>query len=177
MARCGSLDALKYLYSINRHFNWYILRLATENGHLEMLKWLISLEISNNMYMCSRMVALAAANGHLDIIIWLSTIGLKCTSNSARVAVVNGHLNVVKYHASLGIYYNEDVGTADGNGYLEMFKWLHKNGHLEMIKYLRKTFNMECSVDIIQLVRNGHLNVARYIHKRNEEYLSNHLEG
>ena len=90
-----------------RAWNNLALRWAAENGHLDVLKWLVSTFNLNSEDVRSddnRALQLAAEYGHLDVLKWLvSTFNLNSDDVRSRNnyalqwAASEGHLDVVKY--------------------------------------------------------------------------------
>ena len=91
--------------------------LASHNGHLDVVKYLV--EHGVNIKTLNESLHLAARNGHLNIVKYLIENGADVNSASRHtlednyallVAAKNGHLNIVKYLVSIGNY---DSSTLD----------------------------------------------------------------
>jgi hypothetical protein len=85
-------------------FNNYAIRLAAENGHLEVVKYLYSIgcdpTVDDNYA-----ILLAAKNGHLEVVKYLYSIGCDPTAvNNWAIewASENGHTEVVEFLKSVG---------------------------------------------------------------------------
>ncbi|AFX93084.1 putative ankyrin repeat protein [Megavirus courdo11] len=138
---------------------------ASKFGHLEIIKYLISLGKKDNgqhiKCSCNRSMVKAAKKGYIDIVKYFISIGTNINyKNQAvfRKSAKKGHLNIVKYLVELGaniqIYDNDAIKYAAFYGHLDMVKYLVEkgaditaednfvvsyaacNGYLEMVKYL-----------------------------------------
>ncbi len=124
----GNLLVVKSL--IVNNVNSKHIQLASENGHIEIVKYLVSLGAdytANN----NRAIQWASLNGHLAIVKYLVLLGADYTANNNRAiqcASRNGHLAIVKYLVLLGADY-----TANNNYAIQ---WASGNGHLTVVKYL-----------------------------------------
>jgi hypothetical protein len=102
---------------------------ATENGYLNMVKWLYTIDdyIYENEY--TDIMNLTAENGRLDILKFLHEIGYKCDYAAMDSAAEFGYMDIVQWlHenraegcSNYGIY------GAALNGYPEIAKWLYLN--------------------------------------------------
>ncbi len=100
----GRMDFV--LISLNKEANIHIddVRLASKNGHLEVVKYLVSLGAnirSENDFA----LKYASRNGHLEVVKYLVSLGANIHADydyAVKYASQNGHLDVVKYLVSLG---------------------------------------------------------------------------
>lgn len=77
-------------------------RWACGNGHLEIAKWLVSLEVDTHAYN-NDAFCLACAFGHLEIAKWLYSMGgVEEHVCAFREACENGHVEIVKWLYALG---------------------------------------------------------------------------
>jgi len=128
------ISAVNKLYTIEVTSKDYnsILKFASENGFLEIVKLIIELGVKvtadNN---CA--VKRASVNGHLDVVKYLVKHGADLTANNnfaLGLAAKNGHLDVVKYIVSHG----GDVNAQDNYAIIAA----SQSGHLDIVKYLVK---------------------------------------
>jgi hypothetical protein len=93
---------------------------ACENGHLEIVKYLVSIGItlddirSND----SEAINIACANGHVEIVKYLVSLGLTLEdirsndSEAVKLACERGRINIIKYFISIGLTL-EDMRSND----------------------------------------------------------------
>jgi sulfur relay (sulfurtransferase) DsrC/TusE family protein len=156
---------------------------ASENGHLSVVKYLMSLPkeygidpAAENNYA----IRYASENGHLSVVKYL--IGLPkeykidpaARDNYAiRYASANGHLDVVKYLISLPKEYKIDPAAKNNIA----IRLASQNGHLEVVKYLiglPKEYGINPDAgnnEAIKYARhNRHLSVVNYLLSLPKEY-------
>ncbi len=117
--------------------NDYALRLASQGGHLDIVKYLINAgaDIHGNDDFALRW---ASNNGHLEVVKYLVELkpdGAKIHAfddYALRYSSRNGHLDIVKYLVELkpdgaNIHANDDGALG----------WASINGHLEIVRYLK----------------------------------------
>ena len=108
-------------------FNHMPLSYASENGNLEIVKYLI--EHGALIY---HSVVDASKNGHLEVVKYLTDHGANIRNPlgflALKFAISHGHLDVVKYLVEQGA----DVRAADDYA----LRAASANGHLEVVKYL-----------------------------------------
>ena len=104
------LDSIRYTsisdnqsVDVTAYFN-YAIRQASENGYLEVVKYLVSqgadISADNN---CA--VKWASENGYLNIVKYLVSQGADIASSdnyAVKSAIMNGHIDVVRYLISQG---------------------------------------------------------------------------
>ncbi len=118
---CGANIAFSYDYPT---------KYASKNGHLEIVKYLVSLGAdirSDDDYA----IRYASCNCHFEVVKYLISIGANFRSNddyAVRHASKNGQLETVKYLVSVGanIRSNDDYAV----------RRALKNSHLEVVNYL-----------------------------------------
>ena len=145
----------------------YGLRIASWNGHLEIVKYLISqgADIHAND---DRALKWAIEMGQDEVVKFLIEKGANIHTNddeALRWASYHGHLDMVKYLVSRGadIHANDDISLiwASRYGYLGVIKylvsqganihaqndislrWASQNGHTEVVKYLKDMIAQE----------------------------------
>ena len=149
------LVLIHYNYTKNK-----ALRLASENGHLPVVKYLVELGADIH-YFDNYAVRWASRYGHLEIVKHLVEHGADVTAEdnyAVRWASRNEHLSVVKY-----LVENAADITAQDN---YAVRWASRYGHLEIVKYL-----VEHGADITDdnnyavrwASRNEHLSVVKYL--------------
>ena len=122
--RMGLLEAVKWLScdmdSNNELLNdihsgiIVALQRASQNGHLEVVKYLINLGLNSNNELLNDIrsednyaLRYAACNGHFEVVKYLISFGLTIDDIRSRnmralqLAAHNGHLEVVKYLQSI----------------------------------------------------------------------------
>ncbi len=111
-------------------YNEEALRDAVMNGHLEMVRYLVSkgadIHAEDN-----EALGWAAEYGHLEVVSYLVSQGgdIHAYDDQAlRWAAENGHLEVVQYLVSQGGDIHADNDDA--------LRWAAGNGHLEVVSYL-----------------------------------------
>eukprot|EP00798_Chlamydomonas_sp_ICE-L_P000889 gene889-5695_t len=101
---------------------------AAQNGHVELLQWLLS----HTSEQCTPFAMdLAARNGHLPILTWLHTNKAGgCTDLAADWAACRGHDGVLKwlYHHTASRCSAVATMVAAGRGDIAMLKWLCQQG-------------------------------------------------
>lgn len=178
----GQVNILKYLISICHIHNEgdvYAknidkMKLAASNGHLDTIKYLISLDTDKNKItklLLDDSLLKAAFFGHLHIIEYLDKhvkySNVKLTE-AFKEAARNGYLHILEYligsetaDRKINIHQNEEYA----------FTWAAFNGHLHILKYL---ISLEGTHDRINIhIRNenaftlaathGHLHILKYL--------------
>jgi len=82
----------------------YLLKSASEHGHLELIKHLVSLGADVTKY-SNYSLRYASKNGHFKVVKYLISQGAGITDDhnfAVRMASLNGHLELVKYLVSKG---------------------------------------------------------------------------
>jgi len=141
------------------------LHYSAENGHLEAVKYLVS--IGANVHFDYEdtpqlsALQLSAESGYLEVVKYLASVGANVHADddyALGLSAKHGHLEVVKYLVDIGADVHANDGYAlrwsAGNGYLETVKylvsiganihacddyalrWSACHGHLEIVKYL-----------------------------------------
>jgi ankyrin repeat protein len=181
-AKVGNLDEVKECLQQNVNVNdqdingWTALRLASQYGHLEVVRCLVidgkaNVEMKEN----NGQTALhrASWNGHLDVVQFLvrdCKATMDCRSNAGwtalHLACENGHLEVVQYLVRNS---NDDMDVKENKG----FTSLHlacRYGHLEVVRYLVRDGRADVGaktnngVTTLHLAcQNGHLEVVQYL--------------
>ena len=114
----------------------YALRYASENGHLDVVKYLVEFKPDGANIHAQNDDALrwASNNDHLDIVKYLVELkpdGANIHANDDDALILaskNGHLDIVKYlvGADANIHAQDDYALL----------WASYNGHIEVVKYL-----------------------------------------
>ena len=135
----------------------YALIYSVNNGHFEIVKYLITHGANdNNEYTLIE----SAKNGHLDIVKYLVEHGADIHTDddkAFRVSAINGHLDVVKFLIKNGA----DIHSGDD----EALKESIENGHVEVVKSL-VTKGVDIGFfdfnDFIYNLRDNQVNVLKY---------------
>jgi hypothetical protein len=92
----GYIEVLKN--NDNLYFTQYAIEWASQNGYVEVIKWLYNNRPERWTYTAMN---LASKNGHLEIIKWLHQNKIEEFTTYAAYAIYpaarNGHLEIVKY--------------------------------------------------------------------------------
>ena len=162
----GSLKGVKYFQQkgVNIHSgdDW-ALKLASKNGQLEVVKYLVSegADINNNHPWHGHALGLAAKKGHLEVVKYLIEKGANIHADNdlaLQWASGNGHLDVVKYLVESGA----DIHADDDHA----LQRASKNGHLSVVKYLVQNgadIHADDDFALIMASKNGHLPVVEYL--------------
>ena len=133
----GHTDIVRYLYENESvELDNKVLLDASANGHLELVKYLITIlkktkSFTVRMVLEDDALLLACANGHLEVVKYLLYSGAdsECKDNEAVcIAAENNRMEVVEFL----VKEDADIWAQDGSAVLRAAK----NGHLEMVKYL-----------------------------------------
>ncbi len=140
---------------------------ASERGHLEVVKYLMSLDRVYNIDPSADddyALGFASLNGHLEVVKYLiSTCFVNPNSDdncAIRWASEKGNLEVVKYLMSTGLVdpsakNDEAIGLASSNGYLEVVEYLMSTGIVDP--------SGNDNYSIKRAIKNGHLDVIEYL--------------
>jgi ankyrin repeat protein len=161
----GYLDVVEVLLEAgaNVHaFNDYAVRLASKNGHLDVVKYLVEEHGADVRAQSNNAIKRASENGHLDVVKYLveeCDVDVHASNDWAvRIASGNGHLDVVKYLVSMraNIHADDDYAV----------RWASEKGHLNVVKVLVDAgANIRAKNDnaLEQASENGHLDVVKYL--------------
>ncbi len=131
MAKEGSVQGVFMMSSIGTNIhvdNDRALRLASEKGHLEVVRYLVEHEADIHAWN-DYALRLASHNGHLEVVKYLIEKGANINAFddwALRLASQRGHLEVVKYLVENGA----NVHAMDDFA----LRWASANGHLEVVK-------------------------------------------
>ena len=138
LCKVGDLESIKYLVSNGTVFDEWPIRWASLYGQLEVVKFLVSIEVRDldDWAMC-----FAAESGHLGVVKYLVSAGANVAAFDNHAicwAAEYGHLEIVKYLVSIGA----DV-TAEENYAVNRASF---NGHIKVVKLL-----LSCGADFKEL--------------------------
>ena len=102
-----------------------LLNIASEKGHLDIIKYLIYQRIGDKV----SAIQDASRNGHFEVVKYLTSIGVK-SYISIQYAAVHGHLEIVKYLVKQHTR-EEFIKVVD-----YCIIWASFNDHFEVVKYL-----------------------------------------
>lgn len=146
----GNIDVLKYLISQGLASHNGVKR-AAGNGHFEMVKLLLQMEMNETCLYDA--VKAAAAGGHLTIIKYLMD---KCENDYSEgiidIAALNGHAEIVKYLVRIGKPFSDYA-----------FKCGYENGNLEIVKCLVENGHPSSSEALDFAIKNGFLEIVKYL--------------
>jgi hypothetical protein len=155
-ARHGSLSTLQYLVStFHLQCDIKITRIATQYGHINILKYLLEvrqyrndngiggcyaaaeygqLEIlkwarKNELHWCERTCGVAAEKCHLEVLQWAHFNGCPWDTRTCTNAATNGHLALLQWARRHGCPWNSNTcSSAAFHGHLEILMWAKENG-------------------------------------------------
>lgn len=136
---CGDLTSAKRhlsMYPMLNVYNDEIFTRACMNGHLELAKWLLTVNPHTNISIYEEEAfGVACQYGHLEVAKWLLLVKpdinvSACDEYAFRCACENGHLVVAKW--LLSIKPNIDISACDERA----FRWACQRGHLEVAQWL-----------------------------------------
>lgn len=130
----GNLEALKFLAdSAHQMLDERTLLVASTNGHLDVVQWLVEESCPRSPYLCMQ----AAKEGHFHVVRWLRGRGFPLEHFSiakrgvpvAWAAANRGNLPFLQWAVEEGAILNEDTccGAAAG-GHLDALQWLVSKG-------------------------------------------------
>jgi len=163
-SKTGDLEKVKTLVEggANIHVcNDYAVRLASENGHLEVVKYLVEQQGANIRACYDYALRYASYNGHLEVVKYLYDKGADihtCNNDAVCCASYNGHLEVVKYLVEQGadIHACNDYALCCAS----------QNGHLEVVMYLVEQgadIHAEDNYALCCASQNGRSKVVEYL--------------
>lgn len=138
-AKAGNLILLcRLLQFVHEYYDYgSLLCCAMDNGKLEIIEYLVSLNIPIDPECIQR----ACLNGHMNVVEWLMNRNVHISIEAFADACLHGHFELVKriieYVESrttrhLHYYYDEGIVSACIYGYLDIIRYLHeeKGGNL-----------------------------------------------
>ena len=172
-AKSNSLYIKLQLFRVNKEVMWNelsynvfcwvstnVLIWASFEGHLELVKYLVSLEVYTKADK-NRAMKIASEYGRLEVVEYLVSkdANIKAEKNYAvRMASANGHLEVVKYLVS------KDANIRADNNYALQSASI--NGHLDVVKYLF-SLSTDIMADKNYILRTAsryhHLEIVNYL--------------
>ena len=154
-AKFGTLEILKWFHlEQNIKFSYDVMEDATENGNLEMMKWV--LEQQDDFYYDESVFYAATRKGIIENMEWLLENNFPFDNKNFNVAVEYSKLEAIKWLYSKGLRPdNNTFSLASHVGDLEMMKWLYeiecpredessyfhiaaKNGNLEAMEWMKE---------------------------------------
>ena len=149
---------------------------AAEQGHVELVKWMIE---ERGFRMDLELMRYAALGGNLELVKWLRGKGCNWDTKTCRFATRRGQLEVLQWLRANGCPWDADTCiTAARYGHLETLRWARKTvgcvctadachaaaygGHLEILKWLRATFCPWTAKTCARAALGGHLEVLRW---------------
>jgi len=167
---------------------FYAFRLAAQNGHLKVLRYLEEKapDKLQEMIAADRFLAFqwAAENCHLKVLRYLEEKAPKNLQKmiaadgfkAFRWAAINGHLEVLRYLEKKAPDKLQEMIAADT---FDAFRRAAINGHLEVLRYLEEKapgkLQEMIAADVFQAfqlaAQNGHLEVLRYLEEKAKDNL------
>jgi len=150
-------DIAKLLGINLRYDNNYALRVASENGHIDVVRYLIE----NGVTITHKCIALrhASKGGHKDIVRYLVENGANIhSSSSLKYASEGGHTDVVQYLFERGANIHADNNYA--------LRFASKNGRSDVVKFLiEKGANIHADGDYALRVagEGGYTDAVQYL--------------
>jgi hypothetical protein len=141
-------------------------------GYLDLLKWVINIDIDNAKYFHIKSLCEKTATkyGHLHIIQWTKEIfEIKLDFEIvSKYAKINNQLEVFNwsFNESIKDHLEElkyDMGFGCCKKDIRMCYFEAENGHLECLKYLREENDFPWDSSVINIARqNGHIDCANW---------------
>ncbi|KAF0697555.1 Aste57867_11766 [Aphanomyces stellatus] len=131
---------------------------AAQNGHLEVIQWLVANRLDGAT---ERALDGAAAANHLAVVAFLDENRRDGATTAAMdLAATNGHLDMIRY---LHTYRREGCTTKAMDG-------AAANGHLEVVQFLHECRPEGCTTRAMeQAATHGHLDVVVFLHDHRTE--------
>lgn len=168
----GHLQIARFLvakYGFDKHFMMLCFEQASANGHVNILKWLLT--IAKKYYPLNTIPAWqsaitvqhAAANGHLNAVVLLHSVGFACGYGVIDSAASNGHFDIVRWlHANGSICGPAAAAGAAAAGHLDILKWLFANcPEIWDTYHKQKEANIHYFMD--NAVCNGHIDIVQWL--------------
>ena len=155
----GDLENVKKMIRNGVNVHFFVeepLCFAAQNGHLEVVKYLIS---NGAHHHTNHALRWAAFYGHLEVVKYLVSKENDIHADdekTLRLAAYNGRLDIVKYLV-------EECG-ADVHAYYDdgALRWAVNNGHLDVVKYLKSY--------IVSQFTKKHIDKQKRIEKSNQVF-------
>lgn len=155
---CNQIQLVELLFSLKPVIETELaMQVAAENGHLEMVQYLHS----HNVTCTAQAMDHAAANNHMEVVQWFHENRSEgCSTTAMDLAAAHGYLGMVRW-----LYQNRSEGctsfameTAAQRGHFGMIQFLHGNG-LAVIS--QTAFE--------NAVLNNHIQMAQWMHQNRSE--------
>lgn len=129
---------------------------AAKNGHLDVIKWIVSIDSDQNIGRCAQV---AAEEGHLDILKYIHTeypnIGLR--AGLAVTAAAHGHLHIIEWFEDT---IEELSGITRANAQWDAAAY----GHVHVLKYLMTVRGTGVNQHLLEMcAANGHLDILQLV--------------
>jgi hypothetical protein len=183
-ARCGNLDALRWLKEQGTAFNERTCEAAAAGGHTHALHFLHSDGCAWNERACSA----AATRGHLTVLRWLHEHGCAWDADEICIhAAGSGCVELVAYaHKHGGVLDELVMEAAASVGHLAACQYLvaqqcpcdvtacseaASNGHLQIVRFLHESgCRWDATALCFSAARSGDLELLRYLHQQNVRF-------
>jgi hypothetical protein len=152
---------------------------AAERGHLELLEWMRSREVTGNGSVC----ALAAGAGQLAVLRWLHQTGVPWDERTCAAAAASGQLAALRFAREHGCSWNTDVlRLAMKNRHRGLYSWAKQHGAPSDDRVLDAAASVGDLEQLLALIAegvswdsrlwlvaagNGHLQVLQRLHLEN----------
>ena len=162
----------------------YLIFLASLNGHLEELKWLVEegcslAEWDTFIYPSRSVCDFAALGGHLNVLEWLRDQGCHCGMETCAAAAEGGHLEVLQWLRARGCTWCDlTCRNATMGGHLKVLQWAVEQGcdwikgptctnaalagHLKVLQWARKQGCPWNEYTCEEAASGGHLKVLQW---------------
>jgi ankyrin repeat protein len=144
-------------YAISRGTNKRsVLVWASQEGHLDIVKYLISQDANVNVYMNDALLR-AIKSGHVEVVKYLVSAGADVDNGAVEIATRRGDLDIIKYLVSRGAEVDPTLlETASVYG-----------GHLDIVQYLVLEEGVDVNADndeaLIAASERGHLEIVKFL--------------
>jgi ankyrin repeat protein len=179
LCRIGNLDNIIHFYENNSNINIssdneLAFRVACENGHFEIAKWLLSISPNIDIHTKdSYAFCYSCESGYLEIAKWLFSlnpnISLYDYECSFCYSCESGQFEVVKWLFSI----NPNLNISNYREYA--FRYACKNGHLEVVKWLLSikpdiNISIKDNYAFCYACENDHLELAKWFTQLDYKY-------
>ena len=149
-AKSGSLKSLQWMHSKGITVDLEIIKIILEHGHLEIIKWLDSVNNFTMLFQNTSAANWACLSDNIEIMFYLNAQGIFPDLHGANWAAQKGNLKLVRLLEGLGIHHDQTgIDWAALYGHIDFLEeysqirpsqigvnWAAQNGHIHVLEYL-----------------------------------------